>query len=275
MPENGCLQTIPWETRNLGRQSFAIDEDQLPLLTDGLLADRLAKIERQYGKVFVQVRLGKMHYSALPIIQRQGFYFVETALVPYTVLKKNTILDKFINYQAEFIPSRFQLEDLSLTLLDKRDEKQREVVKGIAAESFSDDRFHVDPQCSEAMANRRFSFWVDDLFADTDVVFHLLTYGSVCIGFLARKAENLILAGFAKKHVGSGLGEFLWLSVLQALQSQGFNQSHTMISANNTSVLNLYARLGFKFKDPSVTLHYWSGYPLAHSTLARCAGEVA
>jgi hypothetical protein len=32
----------------------------------------------------------------------------------------------------------------------------------------------------------------------------------------------------------------------------------TLISANNVSVLNLYARLGFRFKNPEATFHYWS-----------------
>jgi ribosomal protein S18 acetylase RimI-like enzyme len=259
MLEYGCLKIIPWETRNLCRQSFAIDQEQLPLLTENLLVESLAMIEKQYGEVFVQVRVDKKNYAALPVIQRQGFYFVETTLVPCAVLKKNATLKRFVIDKREFIPSRFRVEDLDLILLNKLAREQRNTVKEIAAESFSDDRFHLDPQCPNALADRRFSFWVDDLLVDAAVAFDLLILAGDCVGFMARKEENLILAGFSRRHVGSGLGDFLWLSVLQRLQTLGLNQCYTLISANNTAVLNLYARLGFKFKDPAVTLHYWSG----------------
>lgn len=192
------------------------------------------------------------------MLQQQGFYFVETALVPHSILKKNELLARFVDSRSDFVPARIDASQLELVLLDKHDEAQCDEVRGIARESFSDDRFHLDANCSAAIADRRFSYWVDDLLADDAVVFYLLIYASNPIGFMARKDANLILAGFAKKYVNSGLGDFLWLSVLEDMKRQGIHQTHTMISANNTSVMNLYARLGFKFKNPAVTLHYWS-----------------
>lgn len=258
MSDYGCLKNIPWETRNLGRPSFAVEEEKLSKLTDTFLASSLATIEKQFGKIFVQARVDKLNFSVLPIIQRNKFYFIETVLVPYIVFRKNPVFEKFCENKEEFIPSRMKSGQLSFVQLDKDNPIFVETVKSIAAESFSDDRFHLDPYCTEAMANQRFSYWVDDLLGNDSVIFDLLMNGDVCTGFMARKENNLILAGFAKKYIGSGLGDFLWLSSLYQIYSMGFANCHTLISSNNTAVLNLYGRLGFKFKDPAVTFHYWS-----------------
>lgn len=258
MPDRSCLKSIPWETRNLGVQSFAVEEVFLANPEEETLKEDLLSAEAQYGRIFVQSRVGKDVFTALPVLQRAGFYFAETTLVPFSVFRKNDALNRFMAAKASFVPARYSLDDLKLTIMDRRDSAQYATVKAIAAESFSDDRIHLDANCPKDIADQRFCYWVDDLLADEAVVFYLLEHLGACTGFMACKGEDLILAGFAQRYIKSGLGDFLWLSVLEDMYKQGITQTHSCISANNTPVLNLYVRLGFKFKDPSVTLHYWT-----------------
>ena len=79
---------------------------------------------------------------------------------------------------------------------------------------------------------------------------------------MASRGGDLLLAGFARKYAGGGLGEFFWLRVLQNLGADGVDRVSTLISINNLSVLNLYARMGFKFRDSRATFHLW-GRPRA------------
>lgn len=269
MPDRTCLKSIPWETRNLGLQSFAVDDEFFGNPDDELLKESLRSAEAQNGKIFAQARVAKNDFAALPVLQRYGFYFAETTLIPFSVFRKNDALSRFMADKSSFAPARYSLDGLGLTIMDRRDLAQCATVKAIAAESFSDDRIHLDANCPKEIADRRFCYWVDDLLADEAVVFYLLEHLGACTGFMARKGEDLILAGFAQRYIKSGLGDFLWLSVLEDMHKQGIAQTHTCISANNTPVLNLYVRLGFKFKDPSVTLHYWTLERMAEKESAR------
>lgn len=258
MSDRTCLKNIPWETRNLGVQSFAVEEAFLGNTEEEILKGSLRSAEAQYGRIFVQARVSKNDFAALPVLQKNGFYFAETTLVPYSVFKKNDALRRFMVDKASFVPARNSLGDLGLSIMSRQDSAQCATVKAIAAESFSADRIHLDANCSKEIADRRFCYWVDDLLADEAVVFYLLEHLGACTGFMARKGEDLILAGFAQRYIKSGLGDFLWLSVLEDMHKQGITQTHSCISASNIPVLNLYVRLNFKFKDPSVTLHYWT-----------------
>jgi len=258
MSERTCLVEIPWETRNLGVQSFAVCEEFLENPEEDVLRRALQEKDNQLRGIFVQARLGKKHLPSARCLERSGFYFVESTLVPSCLLVKNQRLSDFACDSRPFVPQRFLLEELRLSLLDKVDPTGCRRVREIAAESFSDDRFHRDPQCGKEVADRRFVFWVDDLLADDAVVFNVLLYREEAIGFMARRGENLVLAGFSAKHVKSGLGDYLWLAVLEDMLQRGFVRVRTLISSSNTAVLNLYARMGFKFEESAATFHYWS-----------------
>ena len=255
MAMSKCLISIPWETRNIGLQSFEVTEDFIRDPYEETLKNALKKKIEEHGRIFVQARVGKDNSRAIPLLERSNFYFVETILVPYTTLKTNSVLNRFIANKSEFLPAQYNCNDLAVVPVNKEDNSLCLRIKEIATESFSDDRFHIDPQCSEETANARFSFWVDDLFADKQVIFHTINYLGKAQGFIARKSDNLILTCFSKEFIGKGLAKFFWLRVLEDMLNEGFSQTHTLISTNNTPALNLYTRLGFKFKNPAVPLH--------------------
>jgi hypothetical protein len=258
MVEGEYLIHIPYETRNLGLPSFSLSEAFLENPDEELLKTIIADKASKLKRFFIQVRIAKVNLSIAPVLQRCGFYFVESILKPQTNLSNNIILNNFIDDRSSFIPGKYPEKTLKVHNLARNDKVTRARLKEIAEHSFSDDRFHIDLNCPDSIANRRFSNWVDDLYKDEGVDFYYLEYSGKAIAFMCHKNQNLILAGFEKQYVNSGLGDFFWLSVLETMLQRGICQVKTLIAVNNISVLNLYSRLGFKFKHPSVTFHYWS-----------------
>lgn len=255
MPDS-CLIRLDYETRNLGIACYAVTPEYLENPDEASLLASLAAKQAADGSFFIQAKISKEQIPATGILERHGFSFIETALVPTTIIAKNSVLASFNATPELFIPKRYDAAALSLQPLDKEDSALCAIVRAIASESFTTDRFHKDPHCSSATADRRYLNWTNDLLQN-ETNFDLLLHKETVTGFMAHKEGHLILAGFARSYVASGLGDFLWLSVLAKLQTKGITQIHTQISTNNLPVLNLYARLGFKFKEAFTLLHYW------------------
>jgi hypothetical protein len=257
VPATDCLEPIPWETRNLGLPSFRVSADFLrapdpPALRAGLDAAGRA------GPFFAQARVPKTEHAALPALQRLGFYFVESTLEPFSVLSRNEVLTRFRADPSASVPRRFRLDELAMDDLRRDDPGEVGQMQALVRDVFADDRFHLDPNCDPAAADARFSHWTADLLADPGVTYVALRRRGELIGLGARRGEDAILGGFTRAHAGSGLGEYFWLTFFERAHQSGVPRIQTVISANNTSVLNLYARIGFQFRHPATTLHYWS-----------------
>ncbi|MBT0663407.1 hypothetical protein KI809_03750 [Geobacter pelophilus] len=258
MSEIRCLREIPWETRNLGVKSFAITEDFITNPDQAILQDTITRNTLEFGSIFIQARIGQPDRGTVQLLEQAGFYFVETALVPYSIFKNNDVLSRFVVDMSGFYPDWYDLCDLHVFTINKSDSALRSEVMDIAGESFVADRFHLDFKCSKKIADRRYIYWVDDMLGDKTITFDVLQYIGKTVAFMARKESSILLAGVSTQYINSGLGSFFWLSVLKQMMNEGFTQVNSMISANNMPVLNMFARIGFKFKNPSVTLHYWS-----------------
>lgn len=252
-----CLYATPWESRNLGVEAFAIHPDFVGAPDEERLRAELDRYRQAQARIFIHARIGKNDFGLNRLLERSGFYFVEQTVDPYVVFNKCKPLQNFQAQPQEFVPRRYDHADLVVVPLDKTDQDSCRQVEAIACASFADDRFHLDPNCTPELADQRFGFWVRDLFANHQVHFSLLKHREEVAGFMARQGDHLILAGLASKYKASGLGDYLWLGVCAEMANAGLTQAHTLISANNTGVLNLYARLGFKFRNPAVTFHYW------------------
>lgn len=248
----------PWEDRALGRKAFALNASCLSSLSEDILEDQIKGRIGKYGAIFVSARVPKKSMSAIPVLQACRFYVVEGVLSPVANLSDNPVLRAFLETPSRFLPRRFRESDVQFVSLDRCDaNKKRDTIVGMAEQSFSDDRFHMDFRCPAGLASRRFAFWVGDLLQDEQVRFDLLLVNGEPGGFMARKKDKLVLAGFSKKYVRSGLGEYLWLSSLREMFDAGMQHVSTLISLNNVPVLNLYSRLGFKFRDVQYTFHCW------------------
>ena len=256
MSDSGGLVPLPWEERNLGVAAFGLGEDWLDRMDGEALHACLAAKAAECGRFFVQARV-RIDTRSTRVLEQNGFYLVEATVCPHTVLDRNSALRDFLSDPGSFLPDRYALDDLQTDRLDKAEAGLCAAVRQIAGESFTNDRFHADHNCARSVADKRFIYWIDDLLGDPAVAFDIMFLEGRPVAFMARKADNLILAGFAKKYSGAGLGDYFWLHALRQVKAEGLNRAHTLISVCNIPVLNLYARLGFKFREPCATFHYW------------------
>jgi hypothetical protein len=251
------LVETPWETRNLGVQSYALDQVFYHDSNFTALREEIEALRHTSTGFFIFARIEKSKLAHAPGLESLGFYVVECALTGSLKLNDNEILLNFAKQPKDCIPPKYKVADLSWTMLDRQKNFPSDALRAIAQESFSDDRFHHDYQCPQEIADRRFAYWVDDLIADEHVTFGSLTLEGMMVAFTAHKTNCAILGGFIRKYNRAGLGEFAVLSMYQAIKEQNYHVAETMISVNNLPILNLYARIGFKFKDPQYSFHYW------------------
>ena len=253
------LKETPHESRNLGIKAFMIDDDFFAEPDFRTLCQEIAQLRNQQERFFLFARIPKSCLRHAPALHALGFYVVEATVTPYTHLGKNEMLHRFIANSRDFVPDMYRDAHLVHMSLSRSGSLPTDRLKQIAGESFSDDRFHLDRNCPTQVADRRFEYWIADLVADATTDFDVLQLEGSIIAFLARKRNYLLLAGFSKRYISSGLGEYLWLSTCNLLRSAGHTIVETCISINNLPVLNLYSRLGFKFKGAKYSLHCW--YP--------------
>ena len=257
MTADNLLRETPWETRNLGMPAYALYLDDKEDMSASTFVDELQQLKQSNSCGFVSARIPKASLHLAPILEQAGFYIVESTVCPYIQLKKSAFVSRFQEDPRQSIPKKFQETDLRFITLERNGTMPVADLKAIAESSFSDDRFHIDHSCSHELANQRFSYWVDDLLANPEITFDVIYLGEMVIGFMARKENDLILAGFHGQYVRAGLGDYLWLSTCALLKDQEYATAETTISINNVPVLNLYGRLGFKFKETQYTFHCW------------------
>ena len=247
----------PWEERNLGIKSFTLNEACLTSLDQQTLTDALACLQQDFKKFFIFARLPKAHLELAHSLQQCGFYLVEGTVCPVIQFNKSRNIKAFSDNSLQFIPARFRHKSINFITLDHRQDAAIKAVSEIAKESFSNDRFHEDFQCPKDTANRRFELWICDLLHNKEVIFDIIEVNGETAGFMARKENHLIIAGFSKKYIRAGLGDYLWLGSLQRMQENGLRYAETLVSTNNIPSLNLHSRLGFKFRNPQYSFHRW------------------
>ena len=134
------------------------------------------------------------------------------------------------------------------------------ILADIAGSAFATDRFSVDPRLPRAAAGIRYRRWVESTPTHpVQRMLSILIEGTVAGFFITETGpESSIywhLTALSPELHGRGWGKRTWLHVLARHQEQGLRTVRTTISLRNTPVVNLYARLGFRFSPPSMTLH--------------------
>jgi RimJ/RimL family protein N-acetyltransferase len=167
------------------------------------------------------------------LLQSYGFYYCDTLVEPYCA-------------PATFRAYRHpQVSFTRNTPLDKLLE--------IAHGAFAYGRFHRDFQLSQPLADQRYDRWLTELYK-AGKVFGLLFEGRLC-GFIAVNENRLVLHAVSAKSRGQGLAKFLWTPVCELLFSQGYGEVSSSISMANLAALNLYSKLGFRFRNAKDIYH--------------------
>jgi len=210
----------PWDSRIFGMPTFEIFD-----ATQQELQEACAEPGHYTVRVSPLQSKQQLHETS--------FYYCDTLIQPYCT---PTSFRAFHDAAATFS------QDLPIDEL-----------LPICATAFKHDRFHKDFKLQPAWADLRYCNWLRDLHAAHKV--SGLLYQQQLAGFMAVDENLLVLHALAPGFMGKGLAKFLWTPVCESLFAQGHAEITSSISVSNVPVLNLYARLGFKFREPVDLYH--------------------
>jgi ribosomal protein S18 acetylase RimI-like enzyme len=134
-------------------------------------------------------------------------------------------------------------------------------IQDIAERAFATGRLLMDWRLDPRLSALRYRTWVENSFHDPrHEVLQARIHGDL-VGFFvvqacADRSVYWHLTAVAPQWQGQGVGMRLWTAMLARFREAGMQAVETTISAHNAAVLNLYARLGFRFQSPRMTLHW-------------------
>lgn len=166
-------------------------------------------------------------------LHRHSFYYCDTLLEPFAVRQRFVA---FYHDQVGINPSPGKDEILK-----------------ISHGAFRHGRFHRDFNLDPALADRRYDQWTCQL-CDEGNVFGLTFEGNLA-AFFGFRENRVVLHAVAETFQGKGLGKYLWSRACCELFERGHNELCSSVSASNLAIVNLYASLGFRFRQPLDIYH--------------------
>lgn len=138
----------------------------------------------------------------------------------------------------------------------------------LATDAFATGRWNIDWSVGQALGGRRYADWVERSLADPKhevlcAVVDGQTAGLFIIESGPDRSVYWHLTAVAPEWQGKGVGKAMWMSMLHRHAVNGSTRVHTTISARNVPVVNLYARMGWRFVDCQMTYHWASARWLA------------
>ncbi len=236
-------QPVPWD-----RQAFGFPVAQLVDLQVGDL--RAAASDYQTVREWLHDQDIRILSCRLPhdqlresmFLEDQGLRFVEMVLHPQL-----SALDRLS------LPP----DSLTITEAGPADLPALETIAGAA---FRHERYHVDPRLDPRLGDVRYVRWVRNTIGHPLQRLLQVQDDSRLVAFFIVEVDGeeayWHLTAVAPEWQGQGYGRRAWQAMLHRHQCEGAKRICTTISASNTRVLNLYARLGFGFQPPSMTFHW-------------------
>lgn len=214
------LKPTPWDTAAFGMPTWELT---------GYSAAALQQAAQTAGHHTIKVD----PLADKRMLYERSFYYCDTLIEPYC---NATRLRPALHADA--------------TISKDPDAAQ---VLAICHGAFAHGRFHRDFNLSKEAADRRYDNWLGQLL-DKKQVYGLYWQGELA-GFVAYDGNSLLLHAVAERYRGKGCSKFWWSAVCGELLAAGHDEVKSSISAGNLAVLNLYASLGFSFRNPQDIYH--------------------
>lgn len=236
---------VPWDSESFGRPVAQVN--RIEVRDDAGAAGELRAFAdwlARGGFAFASCRLphDRLHESfALEAI---GFRFVE--MVYAMEICATTRVDE-PEAPAAWCPA----------VADDLNELQR-----IAAAAFVTGRWNIDWRVGASLGGARYADWIRRSLDDPrhEVLKAVDAAGTIVAFFIIeRRADGSAywhLTAVSPECQGRGLGHALWRSMVARHATQGIERVATTISARNIPVINLYAKLGWRFVDCQTTLQW-------------------
>ncbi|OIO68106.1 MAG: GNAT family N-acetyltransferase [Zetaproteobacteria bacterium CG12_big_fil_rev_8_21_14_0_65_55_1124] len=223
MPEG--LHPSPWDAAVFGIPCYEITDP-----SEMLLAHAASTPGHYTVKIDPLADKGLLH--------QYGFYYTDTLLEPVCTTGQ---LISHVHPEA-CISTDVALAD----------------VQRICRHAFVHGRFQRDFNLPRDQADQRYVQWLAQMHAGGGVIG--LLFERELAGFIAHRMgddqhDALLLHAVAEPFRGRGLAKFLWSETCRYLFAQGAVELSSSVSAANLPVLNLYASLGFRFKDAVDVYH--------------------
>lgn len=238
---------VPWDTETFGfpfieLRCADVDSQQVARHLPALLQSLDARPQRPM-LVFTKVPVASSRLAEA--LSACGFYPVETMIEPHLAL-------------ARFRPV-VERAPGGMVLRDARPEDVSRLVE-LARGSFHADRLHVDANLPSEKADDRFAGWIANGLRDGDMVFCYDDAKGNTIGFYhvrvtTPRTVDLSLAAVDRAYQKLGIGLLMYQAVLVECRKRGFAVAETHLTLQNVDALNLFARLGFQFRNPALTFH--------------------
>lgn len=214
------LKPTPWDTAAFGMPTWELTEYS---------AAALQQAAQTAGHHTIKVD----PLADKRMLHEQGFYYCDTLIEPYC---NATRLRPALHADA---------------IIGKEPDAAQAMV--ICHGAFAHGRFHRDFNLSQDAADWRYDNWLKQLL-DQRQVYGLYWQGALT-GFIAHDGNSLVLHAVAERYRGKGYSKFWWSAVCEELLAAGHDEVKSSISAGNLAVLNLYASLGFSFRNPQDIYH--------------------
>lgn len=196
--------------------------------------------KKMHNPFYVSCKVSLQDIAAVHMLERAGFNFIETQIKLSARLKKI--------YPA--LPENYVFK-----LAENSDEVD-EAAK-IAATTFTDDRFTIDPEIPSELAAQRYIKYVEESYkAENQALFVLKKRedGEVVAFkthlYTAPDEALLLLGGVKNEYKEMGIGIMNNYAELNFLAGIGVKRLYTNVSARNHAIMNLeIAAFGYKVID--------------------------
>ena len=237
----------PWDTAVFGSPVLQINQIEVRD-SSAVSSFRTFELARdQLGTVLVSCR---MHHECLKesmLLEDRGFRFIEMVYLPE--------LDDLADIE---LPEK---KEVDIYLAEEGDLQD---LMEIAGSVFRNERFHVDPRLDSKLGDERYRRWVKNSLNHPQQRLYMVRDDAQPVAFfltemLADGTCYWHLNAVSPQFQGRGYGRRIWHAMLCEAKNTGARRVRTCIVARNYRVLNLYARLGFRFPPPLMTFHWVKG----------------
>lgn len=214
------IKDAPWDAEAFGMHTAEIVEYSTAALRQA---------ERTPGHYTIKVD----PLADKGLLHEHGFYYCDTLIEPYCTaqkLKRAAHPDATISDQTEW-----------------------EALQSICHGAFAHGRFHRDFNLDKARADLRYDNWLHQLHQKQAV--YGLYWREELTGFIAYDKNSLVLHAVAESQRGKGRAKYWWSAVSSELLTKDHVEVKSSISAVNLAAVNLYATLGFSFRNAVDVYH--------------------
>ena len=245
-PGWGRIALLPWDTETFGFgvADYEIDTPERERLDPSSICAALETWVRAHDVKLVGTLVPASDSAALHFFDQIGFRHIETTLT----VQFNDIQNARYDAPRE------------IPLAPAREPDLEDVLR-ISRDAFHHGRYHADARVPRDLADQRYQDWVRRtlLPRNSQILLAARRDAEVC-GFSIVEIEGdqgyLHLYAVDPSRTGAGIGAGILAATLRYVQERGAGSMRSKISAANVASINIMARLGARFLDPRVLLHW-------------------